>query len=230
MRLCLLSETLPGGLPYEEDWDILEDDPAGDDAADDQSGTDDKGKGQEDDSGADDQSGTDTTPENPALAKALAELATLKKAAADRAAADEEARRKKAEEDGEFKSLYEKVQAEAKAQAERLAAFEAKETARADALKKANTKRHKALPKNLRSLISLDGDADAVAALLDKAEVAAKELAARPAGSEGGDANRAETTDIPAHIVKEAKNRGMDPAAWYAIVQQRAARLKRRTA
>lgn len=105
-------------------------------------------------------------------------------------AAEAERARKAAEEAGEYRRLYEADRARADELAKRVAAFEAAEKARLDAVAARNVERIKALPENLRGVVSALPDGtppEVVSALLDRTEpLAASGAAGHAAQTRGG--------------------------------------------
>ncbi len=128
------------------------------------------------------------------------------------------AQQKADEAKGEYKSLYEQLQADSAQTAEKLTALQEKETSRIETLTAANTARIKDLPEHLRLLVPEGLAPDAAAAQISQLEaLGAKDD--RPKGGRAGSGGNQDADAIPAEIKSaveaEAKSRGRDPTAWY---------------
>jgi predicted nuclease with TOPRIM domain len=141
----------------------------------------------------------------------------LERKLADLEKAQDEAARKKAEEQGEFERLYKETQPRLSEYEARLKDFEKRESKRLDALKTQNKARLEGLPEDWRELVPAGLDPEAQSEFLAKLE---KKLSADP-GPHGGvitkTPKKVEET-IPPECIKEAAKHGRDPADWYRLV------------
>jgi hypothetical protein len=128
-------------------------------------------------------------------------IAALEKKEADRKAADEEARKKKMEKDGELKTLLEQERAEKKTAQEKLTALQEKETKRLKALVDTNEKRAKKLPKWKQELIPAGLDPDAARTQIDLLEKMEQGKPPRDVDGQGG---KNQSPDDPAAFAAQA--------------------------
>ena len=169
--------------------------------------------GEPDDGGDSGSKGSDEGKQSKGLQQAKAAEAKARQAAEARAAEleqqlaafkaqQEETERKAAEEQGEYKSLYEKALAELNPLKEQFSALTAREQARVDALTAANAEALKALPEGLRKLVPEGLDPEAMAA-----QIRAVQTLAKTGGPSGGIPPRQTakgTEEIPEAAAREA--------------------------
>lgn len=189
--------TLSGGLPWEEDWDILED-PEG-----------------EGDDGADDPTKEDPSPpegkQSAALQKEIARLREANRRLKERETAAAEAARLQQEaaaaEQGKFKELWE---AEKKGRLDlegRFKELSAREQARMERLTESNAAAIKALPEGLRALIPEGLDPEATAAQI--ARIRATLANEGPDGGVIAKPPKRTEEKIPDACVKQAERMGI---------------------
>lgn len=140
--------------------------------------------------------------------------------------AQQERERKAAEEQGEFKRLYEETTAKASSLEEEVNKYRAAEAARIEKLEASNEKALADLPEHLRGLVPEGLSPDAKAEQLAKlARIAGEDL---PKGGRVGSSGKVPKETIPAECIAEAKQHGKPPEFWYETVwKPRIERLSR---
>ena len=119
---------------------------------------------------------------------------------------------------GETENLYKAEKAKAETLEAELATFRKAEKARLAKIEASNTERVKALPETARDLIPEGLAGEALAAHLDKL---AKFVSTDAGGSEPPRVRvTRQSSGIPDAITQEAAVKGMEPAAWWALVKK----------
>lgn len=121
--------------------------------------------------------------------------------------------RKAAEEQGEYKRLYEETTAKAASLEEEVNKYRAAEQARIEKVEARNEAALAELPENLRALVPEGMSPDAKAEQIAKlAKLASNDL---PTGSRAGGGPKAPKEPIPPECSAEAQRHGKDPQWWF---------------
>ena len=164
-----------------------------------------------------------TEPERTVPLSALQEARAAKQALAaelaDLKAAQEAAAQKRAEEQGEFQALYEKVTPELESLRAEVDGFRTRETARIERVTTANVERLEALPDTLKALAPEGLDPDTLAGWLNRAEKQATTESKRPAGTQthGGTKSSGIPAELRARVEAEAAKNGKTVEDWWKI-------------
>lgn len=168
--------------------------------------------------------GTDAEPvalegtHEAGLRKALIEqreAAKALKAELDRIkAAQQDAERRAAEEQGRFKDLYEAEKSKVSTYESQLSEYQEREQSRLAALADRNTQRIEALPEQFKALVPEGLGPEAVAGWLDRVPVEAPPPPMAAGAKVGAQKVKGK---IPLACVEQAQKYGKDPEAWFPI-------------
>jgi hypothetical protein len=200
------TSTATGGLPFEEDWDILEEG--------------------EPDEPSDDPTTEDPSP--PADKRSAALEAELKRIREQNRALKEAAKKREEEEAakrGEFEALWKQEREQMAALRKDFEALSAKEQARQEALTAANEKALKTIPESHRGLIPAGLDPEAMASQI--ARVQALVAGSGPDGGVISKAPKPSTETIPEEARREADRLGMDHRKFFEKIYK--PRMERRS-
>lgn len=146
------------------------------------------------------------------LAALRGQIATFAADKAKREAADEKARVEKAEKAGEHQKLYEAEKTARAAADERIAKYEAAETARTEKLQKKNAAALKKMPANLRALVPASLTPEQAADQIALLQGASGSGDDRPLGGRGGGGGGDGSPIYPAEFKAYAKKVGREPS------------------